>query len=94
MHFRQFLVRLAKHGSVHNVLVVVRVPRVLTARVTTTSTPVLQAHITDTTTASARTPVWPVAQATTAVWRDLPCARLALPALIHRRSPALDRQTV
>ena len=94
MHFRQVVVRLAKHGSVHNVLVVVHVPRVPIARVTTTSTPVLQAHITDTTTASARTPVWPVAQATTVASRDLPCARLALLAPIHRRSPALDRQTV
>ena len=94
MHFRQVLVRLAKHGSSHSVLVVVRVPRVPIARVTTSSTPVLQAHKTDTLTASARTPVWPVAQATTAASRDLPCANLALPAPIHRQSQALAPHTV
>ena len=94
MHFRQVVVRLAKHGSVHNVLVVVRVPRVPTARVTTTSTHVLQAHITDTTIASAPMPVWHAAQATTAVWRGLQSVRHAPLARIHRRSPALAPQTV
>ena len=94
MHFRQVLVRLAKHGSAHSALVVVRVPKVPIAQVTITSMYVLQVHITNTATASARMPVWPVVQATTAAWRDLPFARLALLEHIHRRSPVPARRTV
>ena len=93
MRFRRIFVRLAKHGLVHSAPVVALVQRVPTAPATTTSTRVLQAHRIDITTASARTHVWHVARATTAVWRDLLCVRLAPLARILRRPPVLARRT-